>query len=95
MIDLQTTVLHGGAHERVFAEQLEKENVEYKFGRIKAYGETHEAVFIVDNYAVSFDSFSPLIEKALKDNKLVPQVWHPSELQWHDLSLRRRFKLHP
>lgn len=94
MINLQSGTVKGGTKERKFADQLEKENIPYKFGRYKAYGESHETVFLVDNYAVSFDKFSPTIEKSLRDNKMTPQVWHQSELQWQDLSLDRRFKLH-
>lgn len=95
MINLQTNTLKGGQNEQKFSAQLEKEDIPFKYGRIKANGDQHESLFIVGRYAVSFDNFSPSIQKALTDNKLVPQVWHPSELQWQDLSLGRRLAFHP
>lgn len=95
MISVQNTSVSGGRNERIFSNRLEDEGIAYEFGELKAYGQRHPAVFIVGKYAVSFKPFSTQVAQALRDNKLVPQTWHPSELTWRDLSLGRRLPLHP
>lgn len=81
-------------NDGVFANQLAEEGVPFRFGEIKSGGDTQKSIFIIDRFAVSFKEFKPTIEKHIVDNKLVPQVWHPSELSWRGLSLHRRLKLH-
>ena len=92
MIDLRQTEVKGD--ESVFAEQLTKEGISFRFGEVRAGGERQSGVFLLEQYAVSLTPMSPTIEANLKENKFRPQVWSKSEFQWDELELSRRLPLH-
>lgn len=93
MIDLRTARVTGD-NEVKFAEQLTRENISFRFGEVRAGPERQSAVFLTDQFAVSFSDFSPGVEETLRKNKFTPKKWSGSELRWEELALRRQLQLH-
>ena len=94
MIDLRN-IDKATTRERKFEEQLNKEGIKHGFGEVRIGNETSPKLFIVDNFAISFEKLSATMETHLRQNKLVTQKWHESEIdKWHDLGLHRSLMLH-
>ena len=94
MIDLRQSDVKGGSNEIVLSEQMISENIPFRFGQVRAGTQRQDAVFLANRYAISFNTFNPVVEANLKTNRIVPQVWNKGDLFWRALSLRNRINLH-
>jgi len=94
MIDLRETTVDAGTTEEILAEKLIEQNIEFRFGEIKAGNERQRNVFLTRGVAIRLSPFSEGVKESLRINKHKTQVWNQQEIKWQGQELDRQIRLH-